>query len=202
MISFTDYAKVANNYCVCYFGQSDEYLIQLRILKPVLEKEFPDLTIYIGCKDDKTHILKDCNHILKLSELRIRKNDFAHISELRCNGTTHPIEDFIISAGITNFGIQPPTPDKTVKCVIISKSFHPTKPLEKDMIDKLKKIAVTQGMYCEIDTNIKGAGLVMGVESADLCEAASVGIETILVPTGAGTRLYKTMFPNIKVLHI
>jgi hypothetical protein len=202
MIAFTDYAKIVNNYCVCYFGQSDEYLIQLRILKPVLEIAFPDLTIYIGCKDDKTDFISECEHVLSITELKLRKKEFAHISEIKYNGSTHPIEDFIISSGITNFGIKPTVPDKTTKCVIITKSSHPTKPLEKIKIEKLKRIAVMQGMLCEFDTDITGAGLVMGVESAGLCEAAFMGIETCLMPTGVGTRLYKNMFPKMKIVDL
>jgi len=176
--------------------------VQLKNLKPILEREFPDLVIYIGCKDDKIELLKECNHVLKISELKIRKNDFAHISELRYNGSTHPIEDFIISAGLTNFGLQPETPEKTTKCVIITKGSHPTKTLEKYKIDKLKRIATLKGMYCEYDTDVNDAGLVMGVESVGLCQAAFSGIETHLVPTGVGTRLYKSMMPKINVLNI
>jgi len=199
MISFTDYAKIANNYCICYFGYADEYLVQLRLLKPLLEKAFPEINIYYGCKDEKTHILGDCERILKLSELKIRKTEFAHISEIKSNGETHPIEDLLIGAGITKFALDIPKATKTDKCVIISSGCFPTKPLEKDRIDRLKK---RTPMHCEIDTDISGAGLVMGVESAALCEAAARGIETVLVPTGTGLRLYKNMFPNLQVVHI
>lgn len=196
MISFTDYSKIANNYCICYFGHADEYLVQLRLLKPLLSKEFPEINIYYGCKDEKIHILGNCERILKLSELKIRKTEFAHISEIKSNGQTHPIEDLLIESGITKFAIDIPKAVKTDRCVIISNGYFPTKPLEKDKIDRLKK---RTPMHCEIDTDISGAGLVMGVESAALCEAAAKGIETVLVPTGVGTRLYKNMFPKIKI---
>lgn len=199
MISFTDYAKIANNYCICYFGYADEYLVQLRLIKPLLEKKFPDINIYLGGKDEKTHILGNDDKVLKLSELKIRKTEFAHISEIKSNGETHPIEDLLIGAGITNFAIDCPQSVKTHKCVIISSGVFPTKPLEKDKIERLKK---RTPMHCEIDTDISGAGLVMGVESAALCEAAAMGIETVLVPTGVGSRLYKKMFPNLQVVHI
>ena len=202
MIKFADYAKIANNYCVCYFGNSDEYLVQLRLLKPLLEKQFPDMMLYIGCRDDKTHLLKDCPHVLKLTELKIRKNDFAHISEIRYNGTTHPIEDFLIGAKITNFAIPVPKPEKTERCVIITAGSFPTKPLEKTKIDQLKKIAHSKRMICELDANVDNAGLVMGVESVGLCESAAQGIETILIPTGTGVRLYKSLFLNLQLMNI
>lgn len=202
MISFTEYAKIANHYCVCYFGPSDEYLIQLRLLKPILEKEFPELNLYIGCKDDKIHFLNGCDQVLKLTELRSRKTEFAHISEIKFNGQTHPIEDFVVGANIANFALSIPVMEKTYKCVIVTKGAFPTKPLEQHKIDKLKKIADSQNMDWEIDGNITGAGLVMGVESVALYEAASQGIETGLVPTGVGTKFYKHLFPNGKIINV
>lgn len=201
MIKFTDYAKIANNYCVCYFGQSDEYLIQLKNLKPILEKEFVNLTIYIGCKDDKIHVFNGQDHILKLSELKIRKNDFAHISELKFDGLNHPVEQFVLSSGIKNYSVPNQKTIKTTKCVIVTKGSHPTKPLEESKIDKIKKFVTAQGMLYEINTNVCNAGMVIGVESFGVCEAASIGIETYLIPTGVGTNLYKKMFPNIKVIN-
>ena len=173
MISFANYSKIANNYCVCYFGHSDEYLVQLRLLKPIIEKSFPDLNVYIGCKDEKSHILGDCNHILKLTELKIRKSEFAYISELKYNGSTHPIEDFLVGAKITNFVLPIPKVDRTVKCVIVPSGSYPTNPIEKHKIELLKRVATSKGMCCEIGGSIKGAGLVAGVESVELCEAAA-----------------------------
>lgn len=202
MISFESYSKIANNYCVCYFGNSDEYLVQLKLLKPIIEKEFQDLNVYIGCKDEKLDLLEGCNQTLKLTELKIRKNNFAYISELRCNGSTHPIEDFLIGAKIANFAIQPQDQQKTQRCVIVTKSSFPTNPLERAKIEKLKSMATSNGMYCELDSDIKGAGMVVGVESVQICQAAARGIETILIPTGVGTRLYRSLFPKLKLMDI
>ena len=164
---------------------------------PTLKTHFPELNIYIGCKDDKTHLLKEYTNVLKLTEIKIRRNDFAYVTEIKFNGKTHPIEDFLINAKITNFGISTIEKPKTIKNVIITKGTHPTVPLDIQKIDKLKRLA---SGTCEIDGNITGAGFVAGVESVELCEAAANGIETILVPTGMGVRLYKTLFPKIKVL--
>lgn len=202
MIRFDDYAKIVNNYCLCYFGSSDEYLVQLRLLKPIFELVFPDITIYLGCKDEKIHLLQDCKHTLKLTEIKIKKNEFAHISEIKFNGRTHPIEDILLESSIANFGIAPASTDKTIKCLIVTKGSHPTKPLTMDQVNKLKRMAVARGMEYEIDTDIKGTGLVVGVESVQICEAAASGIETILIPTGVGSRLYKKLFPNLQLLHI
>lgn len=200
MIRFTDYAKISNNCCICYFGQSDEYLVQLRLLKPILEREFPEIIIHIACNDEKIHHLKNCTHTLKASEIKLKKNDFAYITEIKCNGVTHPIEDFLNKAGVNNCSIPTTPKEKTNKCVIITKGSFPTKSIDINKIQQIKKL--TSGMDCELDTNISEAGLVIGVESVGLCEAASQGIETILIPTGVGARLYKKLFPIQKIVHI
>ena len=92
MIGLTNYAKIKNNYCVCYFGYSDEYLVQLRLTKPYMSKAFSGLNIYIGCKDSSISFLDGMEHVLKLTEIKARKPDFAHIAELRYDGgSDHPI---------------------------------------------------------------------------------------------------------------
>lgn len=202
MIDFAKYAKIKDHYCLGYFGQADEYLVQLRLLKPILEKWFPGLTIYIGCKDDKAWILKDCHHIVLMSAIRNRTEDFIYVNELRCNGISHPIEDLLQEANVESIQVAAKPSSPTVKCVIVTHGAHPTKSLSPQQIDQLRSMAFGRGMSPEIDVDVTGAGLVMGVESFSLYEALASGIETCLVPTGVGTRLYKQMCPNPRVLHI
>ncbi len=198
MVDFVKFAKISNNYCICYFGYADEYLIQLRLLTPVLEAEFPGLNLFIGCKDDKLHLLG--NKAMKITELKARKEEFAYIKELRFNGSIHPVQAFLDESKIAHYGVPVGTSVKTTKCVIISKSQYPTMPLETAQIEKLKGMAKDRGFEPVLDENIDNAGLVMGVESPQLFEAAGRGIETALVPSGHGTRLYKGMFGNGVVL--
>ena len=63
-------------------------------------------------------------------------------------------------------------------------------------------MARDEGYEPMVNTDIDNAGLVMGVECQNLFEAAARGLETRLVPTGLGARLYKTMFQNGKVLEL
>ncbi len=199
MIKFSQYAKVKNNYCLCYFGYSDEYLVQLRLLKPVLERHFPGITLCFGCKDDKTHLLCGCDPILKISEIKINRHNFAHIREIRLQDT-HPIEDLLVESGITNFVIQHSIlPRTTDRCVIIKDGAYPTKPIERNDLDRLKSWAAHQGYQVEVGKDITDVSWVVGVESVQLFEAAAKGIRTTLVPTGIGTRLYKLMFPKSEV---
>lgn len=203
MIEFTKYAKIKDHYCICYFGPSDEYLVQLKLIKPVIEAKFPGLKIHFGCRDDKVHIFGDMTNVLKATELRTRRHDFAHIRELRYNGHTHPVEDFLIESGINdwNAGI-PIANERPNKCVIVTSGSYPTRPLIPEQIQALTRIGKEKGYVVEIDKDASVAGLVMGVESLSLFQAAARGMETVLVPTGVGTRLYKQLFPNQSLLHI
>lgn len=203
MIRFTDYANICNNYCICYFGYSDEYLVQLRLLQPIIERHMQGLNIFLGCRDEKIGILKGCDKTLRISDLKVRKDEFAHIRELQYNGSTHPVEDLMKEVGEIDYKTNtPPLHDRTVKCVIITKSNHPTSSLLEKQTKTLTLIAKEAGYSVEYDSDISNSGLVMGVESYGLFEAASRGIETRLVPTGVGTRLYKRMFLNTSVLNV
>lgn len=202
MIDFNKYAKIKDNYCICYFGPSDEYVFQLKLLKPVFEREFPGIKIFIGCRDDKTNILDGCNDILKVSDLKMRRFEFCHLHEIRYNQKTHPIEDFLVESSIRNVAITNEVKkEHTNRCVIISQGSYPTVSLTSTQIDLLKRQVVSEGFEPVISNDIEGAGLVIGVESLGLFKAASLGIKTKLVPTGIGARLYKLMFPSGVVLH-
>lgn len=201
MIGYAEYAKIKDHYCICYFGYSDEYLVQIRLLKGVMEREFDGLNIYFGCKDDKTHLLEGCPKILKISEIKMNRRAFAHIRELRFNGEVHPVEELLVSSGIKNFAITTEARTPTTKCVIITSGNYPTKPLDQKQIQILEQTAKSEGFSPVIDGDCADAGWVIGVESIPLFEAAGRGIKTSLVPTGIGTRLYKLMFPSGDVLH-
>lgn len=203
MIGLSDYAKIKNNYCICYFGYSDEYLLQLKIARPYMTKLFPGLNIYIGCKDSTIHLFDDEDKILKLSELKIRKPEFAHIFELRYDGVDHPVEKFLVNSGVPRFpkpGVNIERP--TNRCVIVTESTFPTKPLIDKQIDILKTKAREENMDPVVTNDIKGAGMVVGVESLALYQAAIKGLPTKLVPTGVGTRLYRKMIPEGLILEV
>jgi hypothetical protein len=203
MMEFSKYAKIKDHYCLCYFGACSEHLLQLRLLKPVVEAHFPGLKLHFGCRDDRAHILEGCEGVLKISELKVRRYDFAHIKEVRFNGTTHPVEDFLKECGITQFVVRWDVEEShTAKCVIITHAEYPTKSLERHQVDSLKRLAKEQGFEPQVDVDTTGAGLVMGVESYGLFDAAAKGIRTRLLPTGLGTRLYKGMFPKGEVMSL
>ena len=202
MISFRDYAKIKDNYCLCYFGLAEDYLVQLKVLRPYLEDAFPGVNLYLGCKDESYKWFEGEKRIVKLSQLKEMKPNFAHVSEIKFNMKDHPIERLLAQSGLKQYVICEKAEIPTQKCVIITKSTFPTKPLEEKQVMALKRIAAQQGVQAEVDTDVKNAGMVMGVESGGLFQAASEGISTTLVPTGLGTRLYKSMFPQGRILEI
>lgn len=199
MIEFPLYKEIKDKYCVCYFGQSDEYLVQLRLLKPIIERHFKGLTLVIGCKDEKSYLVGE-NYTM-YSELRSNRFQFGQIYELKFDTKNHPVEKFLQQAEIHDYFIDVPLiEDHTTKCVILTNGYYPTMPMEQNKVDQLSLLAKKQGYDVEINTSIKNAGLVIGVENPLLFEAASQGTATQLYPTGVGTRLYKNMFLNGIVL--
>jgi len=203
MIDLEHYAQIKNNYCIGYFGTSDEHLIQLKLLRPHMEQRFPGLNIFLSCKDVSFGYLQGCDNVIKLSEVKKRKREFAHIKELRFDGNNHVIDQFLQTCGITNYAIDIENPPvHTSLCNIITEGSYPTRNLIKREVDTLKRIARERGYTVEINGPIENVGLVAGVESIKLYEAAAKGIKTLLVPTGLGERLYKSMFPNGEVLKL
>ena len=167
-----------------------------------MEKQFPGIKICFGCRDDKTHLFDDSEHVMKITELKIKRYEFGHINEIKFDGLNHPIEQFIKNSGITECRILTPNPINTKKCVIVTKGQYPTKDLDQRETNILKKIGTEDGYDVEVDTDIKSSGLVMGVESRFLFEAAANGIKTKLIPRGLGTNLYKKMFPEGEILEL
>lgn len=201
MVEFEKYAAIKDFYCICYFGPNDEYLVQLRLLKSCIEKHFSGIRIFIGCRDDKTQIAK-CDDVLSLSELKEKRLDFGHIRELTFKGKSHPIEDFLLESGISNFVIQDELQETyTQKCIILSEGMYPTASLDAKTIDKLKKSAENQGFYVDESGDASNVGLVIGVECPQIYEAAAQGVRTWLCPTGIGTKLFQKMFPKAEVLN-
>ena len=87
-------------------------------------------------------------------------------------------------------------------CLIKTNGNYPTGNLLKSQIKTLQKIAFQNGFKVEIDGDWQNAGIVYGVESVELFEAAARGIKSYLIPTGNGEQLFKKMFKNGEILHI
>ena len=201
MIEFPRFAKIKDNYCVCYFGPSDEYLIQLSLARPVLERNYPGVNVYLGCRDDVAHLLgKD--RVLLISEMKVRKREFCHISELKYDGKNHPVLQLLESSQTSISPIRRQPREHTNQCVIISNGSYPTRNLKEKEVEVLKKTANSRGLEPVVNGAVNDAALVIGVESVGLFRAVKMGIPTALVPTGCGTPLYKMMAPEGQILNI
>ena len=200
MIGFEHYAKIRNNYCICYFGVAEEYLVQLKMLYDSMNHRFPDLNLYLGCKDESLHRLNGIDKILPLSQIKVRKRDFIHIKELTYDGKNHPVETFMKESDVSIWMKAKETPQETNKGVILTKGHYPTTNMMEKEISFLKKYISEKGYEPQVDADIENAGFVAGVENPDLFEAAYRGIKTALLPTGKGENLYRSLVPNGEII--
>lgn len=203
MLALEQYAKIKNNYCLGYFGNCNEYLVQLRLIKPFLEQRFNGLNLYLSCKDECFHHLNSVANAIPMSQLSHNKSHFAHMKEIRCNGQVHPISLLLQECGINEYVVATNNQkDHANLCVIMSKGVYPTCNLTQPQIEILSRIGRDKGYDVQVDGDYNLAGVALGVESVGLFEVASRGLHTKLVPTGIGGRLYKNMFPDGQILKL
>lgn len=198
MIGFEDYTRVKHRYCICYFGPIESYVVQLGLLAPILEQKFPGLIVGIGCRNTHIHWLGNATRAVPLTEIKLRRQEYAYVRELTSNNCSHPILDFIEECNLDNCYIQA-SPIETTKCVIITRGDLGIRCLTESEVAKLSHMARDRGYEPDIDGDWRDAGLVIGPESASVFAAAGAGSKTILIDSGLGTPLYKRMFPNNEV---
>lgn len=191
-VPLTNYARIKNRYCICYYGPCDEYIVQLINLRPLIEKNLPGLQIFISCKDDLDYLVKNQERIVLKSKILEEKKNFAHLRQLKCNMEEHPVYSLLEESNI-NLNLKVDLEKEySKKCVITPMGILPTKSLSPNQIEHLKNVARNKGFTDVIvGDDISGAGLVIGVENSTLFQAAFKGIRTILVDTGLGKQIYK-----------
>jgi hypothetical protein len=195
-IPLPNYAKIRNNCCIAYLGHASEYIIQLNCLLPYIEAALPGLDIFLCCRDEIISWF-DNPKIFPAFQFSERKSDFAFIKQLNCDMENHPVLDLLEESKIKYGPVTTPlNPDFSKRCVICPNATLPAKSLSDVQVDKATQMAKQKEYDVEVTDDITGAGWVIGVENTSLFLAASQGIKTSLVPTGPGTQLYKTMFPD------
>lgn len=194
-IPFPLYAKIKNNYAICYFGKCTEYLIQLKYIRPLIEKKYPGIKIYLGCRDDVVHILNTERGIIKESEMRNKKMYFAYIHEVKCNTQDHPILEIINENEIELPEIKLIDNDSNL-CLIYSHGMFPTKSLTDEQVEKTKKTYEMKGLTVKVNIDNQTAGHVIGVENQQLFSAGFSGKKVTLIPTGVGKELFLKLFKN------
>jgi hypothetical protein len=201
MIPLEQYAKLRNKFGLQYLGRSDEYLLQLKAIRHSLEEAL-DVEFTIIHRDAAGQYLAGEERLMPAS--RFNKLDFAHIVEIRFDAKSraHPLESLLEECNLKQLKVKTGDSPRTTRCVILSNGQFPTKSLTDSQVSHLEKLAKRLGYHPELNTDVENTGLVMGVEGTEFYKAALAGVETKLVPTGVGTRLYKMMFPGGEILKV
>ncbi len=201
MIAFPHYVEIKDKYCIAYYGNSDEYLIQLKLLRPLMEKTFPGIRIWLSCKDDAIYLLADEPRIINRSNLLLKEKDFGYIREILYNASEHPIEALLNESSIPIEAISiPAKTQKTTVCILYPENNFGS--LSENQIKYIQNFVHGHGYTMHIGGNYEYAGWVIGVENALLFQAAAFGIQTSLISGAFGENLYKKMFPAGKIFVI
>lgn len=220
-MSYTHYLKVKNKICIYHEGNTPEYLVQLRMLAPTIEKYFPGIHVSFAGRDHYLNWLSPHPSIMSIAEFVIDKMEFALNISVTFNASQekHPVHDLVgcpiisypIKGSVNHFGI------------ICPEGSYPTKSLDAHQINHLRSWVTGRGFLPLVvgtspnETNLpidkrpssnerqklaREAGLVVGVECDMLFEAVSAGIPTALVPTGVGQKLYEAFCKKPVILSV
>lgn len=173
--------------------------MQLKLLRPLMEKTFPGVKVYLACRDDCMYLLAGEDRILSKTELKEHKHLFGYIRELLCDMQSHPVESFMNESDIPCGPICEEI-DADGDCVLLTNGVIPVRPLNGEQIKKAINHIRKNGCEPQINGDINRAGWVVGVECEQLYLAAAVGKRVSLIPTGFGEKLFKKMFPKSEIL--
>lgn len=201
-IPLPDYVKIKDNYCIAYFGHNKEYILQLKLLRPFMEANFPGVKVYLACRQDALSLLDKEINVLSQEDLKTSKNNFAYIRELTSNMESHPIEDFMNESDIPYGPITTESEMTHKKVVLLTNGVIPVKSLSGNQIKAAINYIKNCGNEPELNSSIEDAGWVIGVENEKLYKSAQLGKKTTLIPTGFGENLFKKMFPNADILRL
>lgn len=220
-MSFQKYFKIKDNYCCCYLGNSPEYVLFLKLLKPQIEKELAGLNFWIACRDEFTYLLDDEPNTLSLTELSNRKNDFSYVRELRNNNKSHSILNLMNESKLPIRPIQEKIiENKSKLCLVCPESIEPTKSLNEHQLKTIlnnvsssgySSIVLGSDIHYSLDIKIRpknkdkfnyveNVGCIVGVENEYLVLGAVKGIRTKLINSGNGSVLFKSLFPFVEVI--
>lgn len=220
-ISFHQYTKSKDNYCCCYLGNSPEYIVLLKLLKPQIEKQLPGLNFWITCRDEFKYLLNNESNTLTLKDFDNYKQNFSYVRELRNNHKSHSVYDLMIESDLkVNSVCDTVSGEKSKLCLVCPEGIEPTKSLKEEslklLVNKVTAMGYTPivlGSDIHYSLNIKirpkeseklkyieNAGFVIGVENEYLVLSAIKGIKTTLIKSGVGENLFKSLFPLIEVV--
>lgn len=183
-----------------YVGNCNEYLVQLKLIRPSIEKIYRGIEIYLACKDNAYYLLKDSPKTLKASEYV--KEKYGYTRELFCDMQNHPIEELLKESNIPKLLLKTEQKKGGNICSIYPYGASPTRSLNKEQIEKVEKYVVSKNMQPVINGNLDLTSWAIGVENEFTALAPTQGIKTTLIPTGIGENLYKSLYCNLDVFKI
>lgn len=218
-IALTHYAKVRNHYCLSYSGRLPDYVVLLRTIRPHLRTAYPELRLFISCRDELMYLMESEEDVIPYSTLHDRKYEFAYIREISTSvNPPHSILS-LIEESIPGFKSGPVESKTSGRwCLVCPDGGLPTKGFPNSQ--KLKSYAEAKGYRAivlgsdlhpgsaAVDSRpgqdklayLLDADWVIGVENEYLFEAVRRNIKTTLVPTGIGTNLYKLLCPHGEIM--
>jgi hypothetical protein len=195
------YARIKDKYCIAYFGFCSEYCVQLALLRPQLEEQFPGVLVWLAVRDDFMYLL-DGERILPYSRFKDSKHEFAYVRELLGDMQSTPVEKFLEESGVEVKPVRAFQPSAAAKTVILTNAVLPNRPLTPAQVAAAKAHSRRKGFEAQVDSRWEDAGWVIAPECAELYLAASAGKNVTLVPTGFGEKLFLKMFPAGEILKL
>ncbi len=183
-----------------YVGNCNEYLVQLKLIRPSIEKIYPGLEIFLACKDDAFYLLKDTPKVVKESEYA--KENYGYTRELFCNMQNHPVEELLKESNIPALLLKKEQKKGGNLCSIYPFGTSPTKSLNKEQIEKVEKYVSSKNMMPTINGTLESTAWAIGVENEFTALAPTLGVKTTLIPTGIGENLYKSLYHELDIFKI
>jgi hypothetical protein len=200
-ILLPEYNRIKDNYCIAYYGHCKDLVLEIKLLLPQMREHYPEINIFISCLDQYSYYFKEENNFIPQSQIQNKKSDLAYIRELKYNDEIHPLYRFLKESEIKikPVAVVPKPIGKTIG--LICQSNSPVKSLSGSEIQKYINYCENKG-YKVIINEANNVDWIIGVESAQLIEAAVSGKSVTLIQSGLGTDLLMKMFENLGVLNI
>lgn len=195
-IPISEYHRIKDRFCLAYFGDCAEYIVQLLCFRPQIEQSLPGTEIYIAHRKEHGYIVGDAPRTLTKEELGETIREYAYVREFRTSMDRHAVLSLMEESSI-DIPVFRTRTDLSRRYKISATGSMPTRSLVDSEICEIKKLMASKG-YVEGNSDV---GLVIGVESPELFQAISRGIPCILVDKGIGSELVRKMAPNSTVLN-
>ena len=174
--------------------------MQLQLVRPQLEAQFPGMEIHIACRDDLFYLLQGEDRILRQSEMKNRRSEFGYVRELATDMQSNPVEKLLDESHATVAPVRTSQGRAVRQCVLLTDAVLPNKNLSEKQIAAVTNHVGRKGGRLIINGDWKSADWVAGPENARLYQAAVAGKHVTLVPTGFGEKLFAKLFPQAEIL--